>query len=145
MFKKVFLILCSSILLLTSLVGVATPKASANADDLLIPKTEFSDASYKLYLESQEYKENEITTRGVKKYAVVFALRYGGDLLGKIVGILSDKNGKLVVKYADELADALERFEDSVEANLVNFMIMELGFSSSSVRSIAWAICQFAL
>ena len=114
-------------------------------NSLLIPKTEFSDAGYKLYLESQEYKEGGVTTLGLRKDAVVFALRYGGDLLGKVVGILSDKNGKLLVKHADKLADALDRFEKSIEANLVNFMIMELGLSSASARSIAWAICQFAL
>lgn len=159
MFKKISVVLCSSALLLTSLVGPVAPKASATANDaiyqrgkvslnmnsLLIPKTEFSDAGYKLYLESQEYKEGGVTTLGLRKDAVVFALRYGGDLLGKVVGILSDKNGKLLVKHADKLADALDRFEKSIEANLVNFMIMELGLSSASARSIAWAICQFAL
>lgn len=160
MFKKISVVLCSSALLLTSLVGTAAPKVSAAEENnvslqrsevlldkvgLLIPKTEFSEEGYKLYLESQEYKDGGITTLGLKKDAVVLALRYGGDLLGKVVGILSDKNGKLVVKHADELADALDEFEESVEANLVNFMIMELGFSSASARSIAWAICQFAL
>ena len=53
---------------------------------------------------------------------------------------VSKKNGDLVNKHADELADALESFSDSIEARLIDFMIFQLGFPSSSARTIAWAI-----
>lgn len=161
MYKKISVILGSSALLFTSLFGTVAPKASAAEDKVIysevenveskiinlsdkIPQEEFSEEGYKLYLEDRE-NISGVTTFGFKKDAVVFALRYGGDAVGGIVGMLSDKNGKLVVKHADELADALDSFTESIEANMIQFMHHELGFSWSASRSIAWAICQFAL
>lgn len=88
----------------------------------------------------EEETDGEITTQGFRKSAVVFALRYGGNALDSIVSVLSKKNGDLVNKHADELADALESFSDSIEARLIDFMIFQLGFPSSSARTIAWAI-----
>ncbi|GEM_PF-2412896 len=159
MYKKIPIILSSSVLLFTTLFGAVAPNASAAENDEIynkvesnvinlndtIPQTEFSEEGYQLYLEDREENNTKISTYGIKKTAVVFALRYGGDMLGSMVKLLSDKNGKLLKKHSSELADALERFTDSIEANMVQFMIFELGFSSSSARSIAWVICMFAL
>ncbi|MFC9538542.1 hypothetical protein [Lysinibacillus sp. NPDC056959] len=161
MYKKLPLILCSSTLLFTSLLGTVAPKASAYENDVIynnvesieniainlndtIPHTEFSEEGYRLYLEDKE-NTPKISTRGWKKDGVVLALRYGGDMLGSILGMLSDKNGKLVKKHSGKLADALDRFENSIEANMIQFMNQELGFPISASRSIAWAICKFAL
>jgi hypothetical protein len=48
------------------------------------------------------------------------------------------KEAKIVIK--DELADALDRYERDIEQRLIDFMIFELDFPSSSARTIAWAI-----
>lgn len=109
----------------------------------LIPSSEFSTSGYAQYLNNPNLNDASIT--GIKKEAVVFALRYGGSLVGKITGTLSAKNGKLVTKHSKALGDALDGFSNSIEARLVDFMIFQLGFSSSSARSIAWAICLVAL
>lgn len=85
-------------------------------------------------------EDGEVTTQGWKKTAVVYALRYGGDALSAILKNLSTKNANLVKKHSGQLADALDRFESNIEARLVDYMIHSLGFSSSSARSIAWAI-----
>ncbi|MFB8424976.1 hypothetical protein ACFC4S_23445 [Priestia megaterium] len=85
-------------------------------------------------------EDGEATTQGWKKTAVVYALRYGGDALSAILKNLSTKNANLVKKHSGQLADALDRFESNIEARLVDYMIHSLGFSSSSARSIAWAI-----
>ena len=62
-----------------------------------------------------------------------------------MVGLLSDKNGKLLKKHAYEIGDALDSFSNAFEARLTDFMIFELGFSSSSARSIAWVSDGFLL
>jgi hypothetical protein len=87
-------------------------------------------------------QSGEVTTQGVKKTALIYALRYGGDLLGKLLSNLSKKNGDYVKKYSDDLADALERFENSIESNLIDFMYFKLDIPISAARSIAWAIMQ---
>lgn len=96
-------------------------------------------------ISKETMNELQIKERGVKKTAVVLALKYGGKAVSKIVSVLSEKNAKLVTKHSYELGEALDRFSDTVEARLVDYMIFELGLSSSSARSIAWAICLVAL
>jgi hypothetical protein len=91
-------------------------------------------------VKNQDNVDGEVTTQGWKKDALVFALRYGGDFLADLLDILSDKNARLVRQYSDELADALDRYERDIEQRLIDFMIFELDFPSSSARTIAWAI-----
>ncbi|ULM97498.1 hypothetical protein L8956_01650 [Peribacillus frigoritolerans] len=89
--------------------------------------------------------ENESKKRGFKKTVVVYALKYGGTAMGKIVGSLSPANGKLLKKHAFEIGDALDRMSNKIEARLVDFMIHELGFAPSAARSSAWAIALWVL
>jgi hypothetical protein len=113
------------------------------------PITSFASAAGKTstLIQTQDSKvetnqSGEVTTQGVRKTALIYALRYGGDLLGKLLSNLSKKNGDYVKKYADDIADALERFENSIESNLIDFMYFKLDIPLSASRSIAWAIMQ---
>lgn len=87
-------------------------------------------------------EENSAAMLGLKKDALVYALKYGGRLVGDLVSLLSKKNGDLVKKHSYEIGSALDRFSNSIEAYLIDFMIFELGFPPSAARSIAWAIMQ---
>ncbi|MCK1994932.1 hypothetical protein GW626_01610 [Peribacillus muralis] len=89
--------------------------------------------------------ENDSKKRGFKKTVVVYALKYGGSAMGKIVGSLSPSNGKLLKKHAFEIGDALDRMSNKIEARLADFMIHELGFSQGAAKSIAWAIALWVL
>jgi hypothetical protein len=130
---------------------------TGGGEEILIPEDEFSVEGYQLYLSTpipgtpifyppgEEPDPEVIEALGLKKKAVVYALRHGGSLLSKLTELVSSKNAKLIMKHSDELADALERFSNAVEARLIDFMIFDLGLPSSSARSIAWAICFLAL
>lgn len=89
--------------------------------------------------------ERESQQRGFKKTVVVYALKYGGTALSKIVGSLSPTNGKLLKKHAFEIGDALNRMSSNIEARLVDFMYHELGLPLAASRSIAWAIALWVL
>ncbi|SNS72499.1 hypothetical protein SAMN05444672_10257 [Bacillus sp. OK838] len=89
--------------------------------------------------------ERESQQRGFKKTVVVYALKYGGTALSKIVGSLSPTNGKLLKKHAFEIGDALDRMSSNIEARLVDFMYHELGLPLAASRSIAWAIALWVL
>ncbi|MER3126114.1 hypothetical protein ABQG68_11920 [Bacillus pumilus] len=81
-----------------------------------------------------------LSTKGLKKDALVYALRNGGKLLGDLLEILSKKNADYVKKYSKQIADFLDSVTNSIEARLIDFMIFELGIPASSARTIAWAI-----
>lgn len=89
--------------------------------------------------------EQESMQRGFKKTVVVYALKYGGTAMGKIVGTLSPANGKLLKKHAFEIGDALDHMSNKIEARLVTFMYEELGLPLAASRSIAWAIALWVL
>ncbi|MDF2872068.1 MAG: hypothetical protein K0R05_3643 [Anaerocolumna sp.] len=79
--------------------------------------------------------------QGIKKDAVVFALKYGGKLLGEIIENIGDKKvGQLLKDNAYVIGDFLDSITDSIEAKLIDFMIFQLGFPSSAARIIAWTI-----
>ncbi|MCY7913246.1 hypothetical protein FTE28_17835 [Bacillus licheniformis] len=82
----------------------------------------------------------EYTTQGLKKDALVWALRHGGNLVGDLLSNLSKKNANYVKKYSKQIADFLDSVSNSIEARLIDFMIFELGIPASSARTIAWAI-----
>lgn len=81
-----------------------------------------------------------LSTKGLKKDALVYALRNGGKLLGDLLEILSKKNADYVKKYSKQIADFLDSVTNSIEARLIDFLIFELGIPASSARTIAWAI-----
>lgn len=146
-------IICSLLVMSLAVMGFATfvpTNASANetkVKQLSLPTTIATTQS--VQNESITFKvtdeEHEIGTMGLKKDAVVYALKYGGSAVSKITELLSPSNAKLVKQYSWELGDALDRFSTSIEARLVDFMIFDLGFSQSAARSIAWAISIIAL
>lgn len=89
---------------------------------------------------------SNIETSGLKKKAVVYALKYGGKLLGKIVDTIGDKAaGKLLKEHAFEIGEFLDSISDGIEARLIDFMIFNLGFPQSAARIIAWTICAIFL
>ncbi|MBU8577014.1 hypothetical protein [Bacillus pumilus] len=89
-----------------------------------------------------EMNEPKASTKGLKKDAVVFALRHGGPLVGKLLGNLSAKNGERVVKNSKAIANKLDKLSKDIEQTMIDFMHFELGFPISAARSIAWAIMQ---
>jgi len=135
MFKKSIVI---SLVLALLLMVPVTAFASTN-----VPQNTLSNANNADQLQSKA--NEEIQPYGFKKDALVFALRYGGDLLADLLDILSKRNADLVRKYSDEIADELDRLENDIEANLIQFMHESLDFPMSAARSIAWAITSIAL
>jgi hypothetical protein len=88
----------------------------------------------------------EYQTRGLKKKAVVYALKYGGKLLGSIFDLIGDKKvAKLLKDNSFAIGEFLDSITNAFEARLIDFMIFQLGFPSSAARIIAWAICQVLL
>ncbi|WP_282066982.1 hypothetical protein [Bacillus pumilus] len=89
-----------------------------------------------------EMNEPKASTKGLKKDALVFALRHGGPLVGKLLGNLSSKNGKRVAENSKAIANKLDKLSKDIEQTMIDFMHFELGFPISAARSIAWAIMQ---
>lgn len=89
-----------------------------------------------------EMNEPKASTQSWKKDALVFALRHGGPLVGKLLGNLSSKNGKRVAENSKAIADKLDKLSKDIEQRMIDFMHFELGFPISAARSIAWAIMQ---
>ncbi|MBQ4843824.1 hypothetical protein P9173_07440 [Bacillus safensis] len=89
-----------------------------------------------------EMNEPKASTKSWKKDALVFALRHGGPLVGKLLGNLSSKNGKLVTDNSKALANKLDKLSKDIEQKMIDFMHFELGFPISAARTIAWAIMQ---
>ncbi|PGC67555.1 hypothetical protein [Bacillus safensis] len=89
-----------------------------------------------------EMNEPKASTQSWKKDALVFALRHGGPLVGKLLGNLSSKNGKLVTDNSKALANKLDKLSKDIEQKMIDFMHFELGFPISAARTIAWAIMQ---
>lgn len=89
-----------------------------------------------------EMNEPKASTKGFKKDALVFALRHGGPLVGKLLGNLSKHNGDLVIKHSKAIANKLDKLSREIEKTMIDFMHFELGIPISAARSIAWAIMQ---
>lgn len=82
-------------------------------------------------------------SKGIKKKAVVWALKHGGSALkdakkylgdSRLVGLLGDN--------ACEIGCYLETITQGFEGKLINFMIFELHFSQADARIITDAIMQ---
>ncbi|MDQ0417741.1 hypothetical protein J2Z48_001914 [Croceifilum oryzae] len=97
--------------------------------------TEIAQPTYSAAYEQQDFKPN-----GWKKTAMVYALKYGGDYIGKLLKILNKEAGDYLKKHSYEIGDALDRFTTQIEQNLIDFMIHTLGFPQWVARNIAWAI-----
>lgn len=148
--KKLMLVFCSTLLVGTYVV----PTSQVFANDNVVTEKHLnyeneiysglSDEGKSLF-EDKQNNPNDLRpqARGLKKKAMVLALKYGGNLLSKVVGILSKKNANLLKKHAFALGTFLESISTSIEARLVSFMIHELKIPSSAARTIAWAISQF--
>ncbi|HIZ54181.1 MAG TPA: hypothetical protein IAA20_09585 [Candidatus Enterococcus avicola] len=88
-------------------------------------------------------KDEGVETLGFKKTILVNGLKYGGEIVGDLLSILSKKNGDLVKKNSYELGSKLEKLSNDIEQKMMKYMAEELEFSLSEARTIAWAINQF--
>ena len=86
-----------------------------------------------------------VQTQGVKKWAAVQALKYGGALLGTMVSYLSPSAGSYLINNSYALGVELSYLSTNIEAYLVDFCYFSLGIPMAASRSIAWAICLVAL
>ncbi|WP_166805881.1 hypothetical protein [Jeotgalibacillus sp. R-1-5s-1] len=82
---------------------------------------------------------------GVKKDLLIFALKYGGQLLEEFLDFLGKKS------YADAvqenrlaIAKYLERVEDGVKRDIKNFLIDDCDMSPTTADVVAEAILFFA-
>ncbi|MGM0217633.1 hypothetical protein [Enterococcus sp. AZ126] len=148
--KKMMLVFSSILLVGTYFLPVSqafaneivSSQSQRNYDDEIY--SGLSEEGKALFKDNQSnLNELRPQARGVKKKAMVLALKYGGNLLSKVVGILSKKNANLLKKHAFSLGTFLDSISTSIEARLVSFMIHELKIPSSAARTIAWAISQF--
>lgn len=151
-FKKMILVFCSTLLVGTYVSPISQVFANENIsseiqvtyeDEIFSGLSEEGKALFEVKQSSPDNQRPQ--ARGIKKKAMVLALKYGGNLLSKVVGILSKKNAALLKKHAFSLGTFLDSITNSIEARLISFMIHELKMPSSAARTIAWAICQFLL
>lgn len=86
-----------------------------------------------------------VQPQGLKKWAAVQALKYGGALLGTMVSYLSPSAGSYLINNSYALGVELSYLSTNIEAYLVDFCYFSLGIPMAASRSIAWAICLVAL
>lgn len=128
-------------LALTTLFSIVSPVTSFAAETKT--STNVKTKLQKTVLQTAiEMNEPKASTKGFKKDALVFALRHGGPLVGKLLGNLSSKNGKRVAENSKVIANKLDKLSKDIEQTMIDFMHFELGFPISAARSIAWAIMQ---
>lgn len=83
-----------------------------------------------------------VETQGLKKEALVFALRHGGKALDNLIDFLGvgTKEAKYISKYSDNIADYLDSVSNAAENGIREFLIFELGIPQGSARVIAYSI-----
>ncbi|WP_431090665.1 hypothetical protein [Paenibacillus sp. 8b26] len=91
--------------------------------------------------------QGTIETQGLKKDALVFALRHGGKALDDLLDFLgvSSKEAKYVLQHADKIADFLESTTNQLEQRLLDFLIFQCGIPQGFARVITYAISGFVL
>ncbi|WP_143316857.1 hypothetical protein [Clostridium sp. HBUAS56017] len=90
------------------------------------------------------YSDNMIReSKGIKKTALVWALKYGGRAAAAVFDLIGDK---AVATYLTENSYAIGAFLESIsgaiEGKLLSFMTGELGIPLYAARIITWAIMQ---
>lgn len=80
-----------------------------------------------------------MSTYGVKKTALVYALRYGGKALSSVTEYLNKDTAKYLSKNADLIADTLESVSSGFRGAVVQALI-SVGVPHSAASTIGWAI-----
>lgn len=130
MLKKIFALMLASAILV-SVLPISTFAAEKVPED-------YGDLE-------EVVKDDEVSTYGFKKEVVSFALKYGGNAVGDLLGLLSKKNGDLVKKHSYELGVELDYLTSGIENGMRNFMTDVLDFPPAAARTIAWAIASIVL
>ncbi|MBU8968046.1 hypothetical protein [Bacillus altitudinis] len=126
---------------LTTLFSILSPVTSFAAETKTSTNVE-TKLQRTVLQTAVEMNEPKASTKSWKKDALVFALRYGGDLTGKLLSNLSPKNGALVKKHSKAIANKLDKLSRDIEQSMIDFMHFQLDIPISAARSIAWAIMQ---
>lgn len=90
--------------------------------------------------------DGEVTAQGWKKQGLIYALKYGGELLEKLLGYLGKTSYKNAVKENRlSIANYLEYVDNVAKSGLKDFLISDCGMSSSTADVVAEAILTFVL
>lgn len=85
-----------------------------------------------------------VSIQGVKKAAVVWALRNGGPVLARITGVLNKDAAKVLTKNSKMLANVIDRVSAGFEGAIMG-ALQNVGVPHSTAKTIAWAIGQVLL
>lgn len=88
--------------------------------------------------------ESEIQPYGLKKSAIVFAFRYGGNALSTVLDVVSESTAKYVKKNSGKIADAIEDAGEMIHGEIYQ-ALLSAGVPITYARNIAWAIDAFLL
>lgn len=88
--------------------------------------------------------ESEIQPYGLKKSAIVYAFRYGGNVLSTVLDTFSNGTAKYVKKIPKKIADAIEDAGLMINGEIYQ-SLLSAGVPTTYARNIAWAIDAFLL
>ncbi|WP_339292747.1 hypothetical protein MKY48_08770 [Paenibacillus sp. FSL W8-0187] len=144
LFKNKFLTVVLSVTL--GLSALTPTYAFASENEAIVSPTTASNhiSSSTSYSEAvaPQGEDGIIETQGLKKTALVYALRHGGKALDDLLDWLgvASKEAGYVTKNANKIADFLDSVTDEVEKRLIDFLIFECGIPQGAARVIAYAI-----
>lgn len=97
------------------------------------------------YTNQSFYKvERNITTYGLKKFAIVNAFRYGGKALGTVMDVVSPATAKYIKKNSGKIADAIDDAGAMIHGEIYQ-SLLDAKVPTTIARNIAWAIDAFLL
>lgn len=79
----------------------------------------------------------------MKKSAIVFAFRYGGNALSTVLDVVSESTAKYVKKNSGKIADAIEDAGEMIHGEIYQ-ALLSAGVPITYARNIAWAIDAFS-
>jgi hypothetical protein len=82
--------------------------------------------------------------RGIKKWAIVNAFRYGGEVFGIVTDVVSDAAAKYIRNNSGKIADAVDDAGELAHGAIYQ-SLLSAGVPTSIARNIAWAIDTFLL
>ncbi|MGQ8871398.1 hypothetical protein [Paenibacillus sp. TSA_86.1] len=123
-------------------LGVVAPSLTYAANPQDRVQTQFPQPTI-----VEEPANDRVEAMGLKKTALVKALRYGGEALDTVLDWLgvASKEAKYLSKHSSKIADFLDSVTDEIEKKLIDFLIFQCDIPQGYARVIAYAITGFIL